>query len=114
MKVRLVEVNGKEDAYAANNTYASTIVTANVQDVKRVYMEEYTGIKCPWCVRGIEEISQNHTKFPGQFVAMATAAHLPSWSVRHIHTAQVGASREVLTTVAVQTVLTLPIKTNSM
>lgn len=71
MKVRLVEVNGKEDAYAANNTYASTIVTANVQDVKRVYMEEYTGIKCPWCVRGIEEISQNHTKFPGQFVAMA-------------------------------------------
>lgn len=71
LKVRLVEVNGKEDAYAANNTYASTIVTANVQDVKRVYMEEYTGIKCPWCVRGIEEISQNHTKFPGQFVAMA-------------------------------------------
>lgn len=71
MKVRLVEVNGKEDAYAANNTYASTIVTANVQDVKRVYMEEYTGIKCPWCVRGIEEISQNHTKFPGQFVAIA-------------------------------------------
>lgn len=71
MKVRLVEVNGKEDAYAANNTYASTIVTANVQDVKRVYMEEYTGVKCPWCVRGIEEISQNHTKFPGQFVAIA-------------------------------------------
>lgn len=71
MKVRLVEVNGKEDAYAANNTYASTIVTANVQDVKRVYMEEYTGLKCSWCVRGIEEISQNHTKFPGQFVAMA-------------------------------------------
>lgn len=71
MKVRLVEVNGKEDAYAANNTYVSTIVTANVQDVKRVYMEEYTGLKCSWCVRGIEEISQNHTKFPGQFVAMA-------------------------------------------
>lgn len=71
MKVRLVEVNGKKDAYAANNTYASTIVTANVQDVKRVYMEEYTGLKCSWCVRGIEEISQNHTKFPGQFVAMA-------------------------------------------
>lgn len=71
MKVRLVEVNGKEDAYAANNTYASTIVTANVQMTKRVYMEEYTGIKCPWCVRGIEEISQNHTKFPGQFVAIA-------------------------------------------
>ena len=71
MKVRLVEVNGKEDAYAANNTYASTIITANVQMTKRVYMEEYTGIKCPWCVRGIEEISQNHTKFPGQFVAIA-------------------------------------------
>ena len=71
LKVRLVEVNGKEDAYAANNTYASTIVTANVQMTKRVYMEEYTGIKCPWCVRGIEEISQNHTKFPGQFVAIA-------------------------------------------
>lgn len=71
MKVRLVEVNGAEDAYAANNMYTSTIVTANVQDVKRVYMEEYTGLKCSWCVRGIEEISQNHTKFPGQFVAMA-------------------------------------------
>lgn len=71
LKVRLVEVNGKEDAYAANNTYASTIVTANVQMTKRVYMEEYTGLKCAWCVRGIEEISQNHTKFPGQFVAMA-------------------------------------------
>lgn len=71
LKVRLVKVNGAEDAYAANNTYTSTIVTANVQDVKRVYMEEYTGLKCSWCVRGIEEISQNHTKFPGQFVAMA-------------------------------------------
>lgn len=42
-----------------------------MQDVKRVYMEEYTGVKCPWCVRGIEEISQNHTKFSGQFVAIA-------------------------------------------
>lgn len=71
LKVRLVAVNGEEDAYAANNTCTSTIVTANVQDVKRVYMEEYTGLKCAWCVRGIEEISQNHTKFPGQFVAMA-------------------------------------------
>ena len=71
LKVRLVAVNGEEDAYDGNNTYASTIVTANVQDVKRVYMEEYTGLKCAWCVRGIEEISQNHTKFPGQFVAMA-------------------------------------------
>lgn len=71
LKVRLVKVNGEEDAYDGNNTYASTIVTANVQDVKRVYMEEYTGVKCPWCVRGIEEISQNHTKFPGQFVAIA-------------------------------------------
>lgn len=69
--MRLVKVNGEEDAYDGNNTYTSTIVTANVQDVKRVYMEEYTGLKCPWCVRGIEEISQNHTKFPGQFVAMA-------------------------------------------
>lgn len=71
LKVRLVKVNGEEDAYDGNNTYTSTIVTANVQDVKRVYMEEYTGLKCPWCVRGIEEISQNHTKFPGQFVAIA-------------------------------------------
>ena len=33
--------------------------------------------------------------------SIATAAHLPSWSVRHIHTAQAMASREVLTTVAV-------------
>lgn len=69
--MRLVKVNGEEDDYDGNNTYASAIVTANVQDVKRVYMEEYTGLKCAWCVRGIEEISQNHTKFPGQFVAIA-------------------------------------------
>ena len=71
LAVRLVSVNGAEDAYAANNTYTSSIVTANVELKKRVYMEEYTGLGCGFCVRGIVDIENLTAKFPNQFVAIA-------------------------------------------
>lgn len=71
LKVRLVSVNGAEDAYADNNRYSTSIVTANVELKKRVYMEEYTGLGCAWCVRGIVDIENLTAKFPNQFVAIA-------------------------------------------
>lgn len=71
LKVRLVQVNGAADDYDANNTYSTDIVTANVEMKKRVYMEEYTGLGCGFCVRGIVDIEKLTEKFPKQFVAIA-------------------------------------------
>lgn len=71
LAVRLVSVNGAEDAYADNNTYSTSIVTANVELKKRVYMEEYTGLGCGYCVRGIVDIENLTAKYPSQFVAIA-------------------------------------------
>lgn len=71
VRLRLVQVDGAEDAYAGNNTALTSVIAANMVMTKRAYMEEFTGIGCPWCVRGIVGIEKCQERFGSQFVAVA-------------------------------------------
>ena len=71
VKVRIVNVDDAEDAYDDNNTCSTSVVTANMVMTKRALMEEFTGIDCPWCVRGIVGIEKCQERFGKQFVAIA-------------------------------------------
>lgn len=69
--MRLVSVNGEADAYAGNNSQSAYVLFPNTEAVKRVVMEEFTGIKCGYCPRGIVGIRTCHERFGDKFIAIA-------------------------------------------
>lgn len=69
--MRLVSVNGKADAFAGNNSQSAYVLFPNTEAVKRVVMEEFTGIKCGFCPRGIVGIRTCHERFGDKFIAIA-------------------------------------------
>ena len=69
--MRLVSVNGEADAYAGNNSQSAYVLFPNTEAVKRVVMEEFTGIKCGYCPRGIVGIRTCHERFDDKFIAIA-------------------------------------------
>lgn len=71
INVRLVSVNDKDDAYAANNSQSASILFAYINAVKRAVMEEFTGLYCGYCPRGIVGIEQCQQRFGDQFIAIA-------------------------------------------
>lgn len=71
-KVRVAySVNGEADAYAGNNSQSAYVLFPNTEAVKRVVMEEFTGIKCGFCPRGIVGIRTCHERFGDKFIAIA-------------------------------------------
>lgn len=71
IQVRLVSVNGEDDAYAANNTQEASILFAYINAVKRAVMEEFTGLYCGYCPRGIVGIEKCAQRYGEQFIAIA-------------------------------------------
>lgn len=71
VKVRLVTVDGEADAYDGNNLATLALLSTNISAVKRVLMEEFTGINCGWCPRGIVSIDQCVEQYPDNFIAIA-------------------------------------------
>lgn len=71
VKVRLVSVDGEPDVYDGNNSVSVSLLGTTVSVVKRVLMEEFTGINCGWCPRGIVSIDQCIERYPDNFVAIA-------------------------------------------
>lgn len=71
LKVRLVSVNGSDDAYAANNTQESSLLFAYLNAQKRAVMEEFTGLYCGFCPRGIVGIEKCQERFGDRFIAIA-------------------------------------------
>ena len=69
--MRIVSVNGETDAYEANNSQSAYVLFPNTEAVKRVVMEEFTGIKCGFCPRGIVGIRTCHERFGDKFIAIA-------------------------------------------
>lgn len=69
--MRLVSVNGEADAYEGNNSQSAYVLFPNTEAVKRVVMEEFTGIKCGFCPRGIVGIRTCHERFGDKFIAIA-------------------------------------------
>lgn len=71
LSVRIVSVNGKEDAYSANNAQEARLLFAYVGAQKRAVMEEYTGLYCGYCPRGIVGIQKCQERFGDRFIAIA-------------------------------------------
>lgn len=67
----ITQVNGTEDAYAANNTATATLTVRDQRFQRRVLCEEYTGLWCGWCPRGLVGLELMKEKHPGQFIAVS-------------------------------------------
>lgn len=71
LNVRFVSADDQTDVYEGNNTYKSSLLITNISAVKRVLMEEFTGLMCGWCPRGIASIEACQEAFPDNFIAIA-------------------------------------------
>lgn len=71
LNVRFVSADGLTDVYEGNNTYEASLLTTTISAVKRVLMEEFTGLMCGWCPRGIVSIEACQEAFPDNFIAIA-------------------------------------------
>ena len=70
LRLTLTGVNGKPNANK-NNVYEMQVYHFNLLPVKRPLMEEYTGLWCGFCVRGIASIEYMRKKYPEDFIAVA-------------------------------------------
>lgn len=68
---RIVSVNGEEDLVTDNNTATATLNVTGSAAVKRMVVEEGTGINCGWCPRGIVGLETMYEQHPNQFIGIA-------------------------------------------
>lgn len=71
LNVRFISADGEADVYDGNNSCSASLLTTSVSAVKRVLMEEFTGLMCGWCPRGIASIEACKEAYPDNFVAIA-------------------------------------------
>lgn len=71
LKVRIVDVDGEEDVYAGNNTATCNVFMTSIAPTKRAVMEEFTGLMCGNCPRGIVAIEKCLEAYPDNFIAIA-------------------------------------------
>lgn len=65
------QVNGGDDAYAANNTAKATLTVRDPRFQRRVLCEEFTGLWCGWCPRGLVGLELMKEAHPGLFIAVS-------------------------------------------
>lgn len=70
VSVRLVQLGGKDDAYAGNNSATCTVDVRRLIPVRRNVMENNTGLDCGWCPYGIVAIRNMYAQYPNQFVGI--------------------------------------------
>ncbi len=71
LKVRIVSADGVADVYEGNNSREARLLMSSISAVKRVVMEEYTGLYCGYCPRGIVGIETMYERYPDNFIAVA-------------------------------------------
>ena len=71
LSVRIVSVEGEEDAYEGNNNASCNLFMTSIAPTKRVLMEEFTGLMCGACPRGIVSIQKCTEAYPDNFIAIA-------------------------------------------
>ncbi len=64
-------VNGTQDAYLANDTARVTLTVRDPSFRRNVVCEEYTGLWCGWCPRGLVGLELMKEAHPGQFIAIS-------------------------------------------
>lgn len=71
LKLRVVSINGKDDAYAPNSELVLGLNVKNSLPVQRIIVEEGTGTWCPNCPRGIVAVHKASEAFPDRFIGIA-------------------------------------------
>lgn len=64
-------VEGKPDASAANDTLSTSLEVYAAYPLKRMVVEEGTGIACGWCPAGIVALKEMYEKYPDRFIGIA-------------------------------------------
>lgn len=64
-------VNGTADSYASNNTATATLTVRDRRFRRRVVCEEYTGLWCGWCPRGLVGLELMKEQHPNDFIAIS-------------------------------------------
>lgn len=68
---RITGADGKPDASAANDTLSTPLEVYAAYPLKRMVVEEGTGIACGWCPRGIVALKEMYEKYPDRFIGIA-------------------------------------------
>lgn len=68
------KVNGVSDEYSANNTVTSTFYLPDQRFARTVVCEEFTGLWCGFCPRGIVGMELMKEAHPGRFIAICMHA----------------------------------------
>lgn len=71
LKMRITSVNGAADEVEDNNQGETTLNVLEFMPAKRLFVEEWTGIDCGFCPRGIVGFKTMHEEHPSQFVGIA-------------------------------------------
>ncbi len=64
-------VNGHADAYLANDTACATLTVRDLAFRRTVVCEEYTGLWCGFCPRGLVGMELMKQAYPGLFIAIS-------------------------------------------
>lgn len=70
-EVSVSKVNGRPDAYAANNTDKATLTVRDKVFMNRVLVEKGTGTWCTWCPSGIVGMELMKEEYPDQFIPIS-------------------------------------------
>ena len=71
LNMRITSVNGAADEIDDNNSGETTLNVLPFIPAKRLFVEEWTGIDCGFCPRGIVAFKTMHEEHPSQFVGIA-------------------------------------------
>ena len=74
--ITIKQVNGEANETAEEPSYTAPILTVDHQVERRAVVEEYTGLGCGWCPRGIVGMEKAREYFGDKFIGVA--AHLYS------------------------------------
>lgn len=71
LRVWVKQVNGQDDAYAANNEATATLTVKDPAFQRRVVCEEFTGTWCGWCPRGMVGLELMAEQHPASFIPIS-------------------------------------------
>lgn len=71
LKMRVVSINGKDDAYAPNSELVLGLNVKNSLPVQRLVVEEGTGTWCQYCPKGIVGFRKASEAYPNHFIGIA-------------------------------------------
>ena len=71
VKLRLISVDGENDAFAGNDTTSTNIKVMDAVPQQRFVVEEGTGTWCGWCPLGIVGLNGMAKKYPETFIGIA-------------------------------------------